>query len=64
MSLELLIELYNRGRVEFLLNGLPTEFANLDYLDEILEFEPPSSRSSELILLSTALFKLNRMRWW
>jgi len=42
MSLELLIELYNRGKVEFLLNGLPTEFANLDYLDEILEFEPPS----------------------
>lgn len=44
MSVELLIELYNKGkgRVEFLLNGLPTEFANLDYLDEILEFKPPS----------------------
>ena len=41
MSQELLIELYKKGRVEFLLNGPPTEFANLDYLDEILEFEPP-----------------------
>ena len=41
MSPELLIELYKKGRVEFLLNGPPTEFANLDYLDEILEFEPP-----------------------
>lgn len=42
MPLELLIELYKKGRIEFLLNGSPTEFANLDYLDEILEFKPPS----------------------
>lgn len=42
MSVELLVELYKKGRAEFLLNGHPTEFANLDYLDEILEFKPPS----------------------
>ena len=42
IPLELLIELCNKERVAFLLNGPPTEFANLDYLDEILEFKPPS----------------------
>lgn len=49
MSPELLIELYKKGRVEFLLNGPPTEFANLDYLDEILEFEPPSVSCRNLL---------------